>query len=233
MRHIILDTETTGLNPATGDRIVEIGCVEMLNRRLTGKHLHYYINPQRDVPEGAVNVHGLSTEFLSDKPLFASVAEEIMAFVEGAEIVIHNAPFDLGFLDMEFKRLKKPLFSKQVLRVIDTLADARQMFPGKRNNLDALCERFDIRNEHRTLHGALLDAELLAEVYLAMTRGQNDLTIDIEIGPGNSAKNSLAELPFPEDLLVLVASTEECILHESILENISKKAKKPAVWSSC
>ncbi len=230
MRHIILDTETTGLNPATGDRIVEIGCVEMVNRRLTGRHLHYYINPQRDVPEGAVNVHGLTAEFLSDKPLFASIAEEIMAFVEDAEIVIHNAPFDLGFLDMEFKLLKKPLFSKQVLRVIDTLADARQMFPGKRNSLDALCERFDVRNDHRTLHGALLDAELLAEVYLAMTRGQNDLTIDIEHGQGKNAENALAQIPLPKDLLVLAATSEECELHDQTLEDIAKKAKKTPVW---
>lgn len=230
MRHIILDTETTGLNPATGDRIVEIGCVEMVNRRLTGRHLHYYVNPERDVPEGAVNVHGLTAQFLSDKPLFASIAEEIMAFVEDAEIVIHNAPFDLGFLDMEFKLLKKPLFSKQVVRVIDTLADARQMFPGKRNSLDALCERFDVRNDHRTLHGALLDAELLAEVYLAMTRGQNDLTIDLDHGQGKGAENALAQMPFPKDLLVLAATDEESVLHEKTLEDIAKKAKKTPVW---
>jgi DNA polymerase-3 subunit epsilon len=230
MRHIILDTETTGLNPATGDRIVEIGCVEMVNRRLTGRHLHYYVNPERDVPEGAVNVHGLTAQFLSDKPLFASIAEEIMAFVEDAEIVIHNAPFDLGFLDMEFKLLKKPLFSKQVLRVIDTLADARQMFPGKRNSLDALCERFDVRNDHRTFHGALLDAELLAEVYLAMTRGQNDLTIDIDHGQGKGTENALTQIPLPNDLVVLAATTEETELHEKTLEDIAKKAKKTPVW---
>lgn len=230
MRHIILDTETTGLNPATGDRIVEIGCVEMVNRRLTGRHLHYYVNPERDVPEGAVNVHGLTAQFLSDKPLFASIAEEIMAFVEDAEIVIHNAPFDLGFLDMEFKLLKKPLFSKQVVRVIDTLADARQMFPGKRNSLDALCERFDVRNDHRTLHGALLDAELLAEVYLAMTRGQNDLTIDLDHGQGKGTENALAQIPLPNDLVVLTATDEECELHDKTLEDIAKKAKKTPVW---
>lgn len=230
MRHIILDTETTGLNPANGDRIVEIGCVEMVNRRLTGRHLHYYVNPQRDVPEGAVNVHGLTTQFLSDKPLFASIAEEIMAFVEGAEIIIHNAPFDLGFLDMEFKLLKKPLFSKQVLRVIDTLADARQMFPGKRNSLDALCERFDVRNDHRTLHGALLDAELLAEVYLAMTRGQNDLTIDLDHSQGKGTDNALAQIPLPNDLVVLAATDEECELHVKTLEDIAKKSKKTPVW---
>lgn len=230
MRHIILDTETTGLNPLTGDRIVEIGCVEMVNRRLTGNHLHYYINPQRDVPEGAVNVHGLTTEFLSDKPLFSSVADEIMSFVKDAEVVIHNAPFDLGFLDMEFKLLKKPIFSKQVKRVIDTLAEARQMFPGKRNNLDALCERFDIRNDHRTFHGALLDAELLAEVYLSMTRGQNDLTIDIANNGDSTIEDALNKIQIPEDLIILKASSDESLEHEKVLEEIAKKSKKPAVW---
>ena len=230
MRHIILDTETTGLNPATGDRIVEIGCVEMINRRLTGKHLHYYINPEREVPEGAVNVHGLTTEFLSDKPLFASIADELIEFVKDAEIIIHNAPFDLGFLDMEFKLLKKSVFSKQVLKVVDTLADARQMFPGKRNSLDALCERFDIRNEHRTFHGALLDAQLLADVYLAMTRGQNDLTIDLDQGQIGSGKETLEAMPLPSDLTILKASAEECALHENTLDEIARKAKKTPVW---
>jgi len=232
MRHIILDTETTGLNPATGDRIVEIGCVEMINRRLTGKHLHYYINPERDVPEGAVNVHGLTTEFLADKPLFASIADEITEFVKDAEVIIHNAPFDLGFLDMEFKLLKKPIFSKQVASVIDTLAQARQMFPGKRNNLDALCERFDIRNDHRTFHGALLDAQLLADVYLAMTRGQNDLTIDLDHSGASSDKKSWEMLSLPTDLVVIQADPEECALHQATLEEIAKKSKKNPVWSN-
>ena len=232
MRHIILDTETTGLSPITGDRIVEIGCVEMVNRRLTGKHLHHYINPERDVPEGAFNVHGLSTEFLSDKPLFASVADEIMEFIGDAEVVIHNAPFDLGFLDMEYKLLKRPLFSKQISKVIDTLADARQMFPGKRNSLDALCERFDIRNDHRTLHGALLDAELLAEVYLAMTRGQNDLSMDLSGHGDSSEESSLSKLTIPTDLLIFKASDEENKEHEKTLEEIAKKSKKPAIWQA-
>lgn len=230
MRHIILDTETTGLNPLTGDRIVEIGCVEMVNRRLTGRHLHYYINPQRDVPEGAVNVHGLTTEFLADKPLFASIADEIMAFVDDGDVVIHNAPFDLGFLDMEFKLLKKPLFSKRVKRVIDTLAEARQMFPGKRNSLDALCERFDIRNDHRTFHGALLDAELLAEVYLSMTRGQNDLTIDVASAGDSALEDALNKIQIPNDLLILNASSEESLEHEKLLEEIAKKTKKTPIW---
>ena len=232
MRHIILDTETTGLNPMTGDRIVEIGCVEMVNRRLTGNHLHYYINPERDVPESAVNVHGLTAEFLSDKPLFSSIADEIMSFVKDAEVVIHNAPFDLGFLDMEFKLLKKPIFSKQIKRVIDTLAEARQMFPGKRNNLDALCERFDIRNNHRTFHGALLDAELLAEVYLSMTRGQNDLTIDMASAGDASIEDTFSKIQIPKDLIVLQASSDENLEHERVLEEIAKKSKKETIWQS-
>lgn len=230
MRHIILDTETTGLSPVTGDRIVEIGCVEMVNRRLTGNHLHYYVNPERSVPEGAFAVHGLSTEFLSDKPLFSSIADDIMSFIGDAEVVIHNAPFDLGFLDMEFKLLKRPVFSKQISKVIDTLADARQMFPGKRNSLDALCERFDIRNDHRTLHGALLDAELLADVYLAMTRGQNDFAMDLGGQEDSSQESGLAKLAIPTDLVVLQASAEESSQHEQTLEEISKKSKKPAIW---
>lgn len=230
MRHIILDTETTGLSPVTGDRIVEIGCVEMVNRRLTGNHLHYYVNPERSVPEGAFAVHGLSTEFLSDKPLFSSIADDIMSFIGDAEVVIHNAPFDLGFLDMEFKLLKRPVFSKQISKVIDTLADARQMFPGKRNSLDALCERFDIRNDHRTLHGALLDAELLADVYLAMTRGQNDFAMDLGGQEDSSQESGLAKLAIPTDLVVLQASADENSQHEQTLEEISKKSKKPAIW---
>ena len=233
MRHIILDTETTGLSPINGDRIVEIGCVEMVNRRLTGKHLHYYVNPERDVPLGAFNVHGLSTEFLSDKPLFSSIADEIIEFVRDAEVVIHNAPFDLGFLDMEFKLLKKHLFSKQIIKVIDTLAYAKQMFPCKRNNLDALCERFDIRNAHRTLHGALLDAELLAEVYLAMTRGQNDLSMDISNGSNVSQKSSpQGTFEMPNDLMIVTATVDELNQHEAMLEEIAKKSKKPTIWQS-
>ncbi|HDR9340773.1 TPA: DNA polymerase III subunit epsilon, partial [Burkholderia multivorans] len=179
MRQIILDTETTGLNARTGDRIIEIGCVELLNRRLTGNNLHFYVNPERDSDPGALAVHGLTTEFLSDKPKFAEIAHQILDFVKGAELIIHNAPFDLGFLDAEFALLGLPPFSEHCAGVIDTLVQAKQMFPGKRNSLDALCDRFGISNAHRTLHGALLDSELLAEVYLAMTRGQDSLVIDM------------------------------------------------------
>ena len=164
MRQVILDTETTGLNPATGDRVIEIGCVELVNRRLTERTFHHYINPERDIDAGAYAVHGLSRAFLSDKPVFAQIAEDLIEFVADAELIIHNAPFDLGFLDSEFALLKRTPFRAHASNVIDTLVNARQMFPGKRNSLDALCERFAISNTHRTLHGALLDAQLLAEV---------------------------------------------------------------------
>lgn len=179
MRQVILDTETTGLNPATGDRVIEIGCVELVNRRLTDRTFHHYINPERDIDAGAYAVHGLSRAFLSDKPVFAQIADDLVEFVADAELIIHNAPFDLGFLDSEFALLQRTPFRAHANGVIDTLVNARQMFPGKRNSLDALCERFSISNTHRTLHGALLDAQLLAEVYVAMTRGQEDLTIDL------------------------------------------------------
>ena len=230
MRQIILDTETTGLNPLTGDRIIEIGCLEMVDRRLTGNKLHHYINPQRDIDPGAVAVHGLTVEFLSDKPVFADVADEIIAFLKDAEIIIHNAPFDVGFLDAEFELLKLGKMNDYVAKVIDTLKNARDMFPGKRNSLDALCERFQISNDHRTLHGALLDAELLAEVYLAMTRGQEDLMIDMNglEADGANAKRK----PLPTNLVIQLASIEEQEAHEAYLEGVAKAAKKPPVWNT-
>jgi len=230
MRQIILDTETTGLNPKNGDRIVEIGCIELLNRRLTGNSLHFYINPERDIPEEVARIHGLRAEFLSDKPLFKDLAEEIIRFTKDAEVIIHNASFDLGFLDMEFRKAGYPLFSSMVSGVIDTLKDAQQMFPGKRNNLDALCQRFEVRNDHRTFHGALLDAELLAEVYLCMTRGQNDLGMDTN---DHSEQNSsqmqfLTELP--KNLKVIKADVNELSEHQEVLQDIQKKSKKEPVW---
>jgi DNA polymerase III subunit epsilon len=230
MRQIILDTETTGLNPKNGDRIVEIGCIELLNRRLTGNSLHFYINPERDIPEEAARIHGLRAEFLSDKPLFKDLAEEIIRFTKDAEVIIHNASFDMGFLDMEFRKAGYPLFSSMVSGVIDTLKDAQQMFPGKRNNLDALCQRFEVRNDHRTFHGALLDAELLAEVYLCMTRGQNDLGMDTN---DHSEQNSsqmqfLTELP--KNLKVIKADVNELSEHQEVLQDIQKKSKKEPVW---
>jgi DNA polymerase-3 subunit epsilon len=232
MRQIILDTETTGLSPKNGDRIVEIGCIELLNRRLTGNSLHFYINPERDIPEEAARIHGLRAEFLSDKPIFKDLAEEIISFTKDAEVIIHNASFDMGFLDMEFRKAGYPLFSSMISGVIDTLKDAQQMFPGKRNNLDALCQRFEVRNDHRTFHGALLDAELLAEVYLCMTRGQNDLGMEAN---DNSEKNSsqmqfLSELP--KNLKIIKADLNELTEHQEVLQDIQKKSKKEPIWNS-
>ncbi len=230
MRQVILDTETTGLNPATGDRIIEIGCVEMVGRRLTDRTFHYYINPERDIDAGAFAVHGLSREFLSDKPIFANIVDQLIEFVDGAEIVIHNAAFDLGFLDNEFGLLKRPPFRNLASKVTDTLLEARQMFPGKRNSLDALCERFSISNQHRTLHGALLDAQLLAEVYVAMTRGQEDLSIDlIDYTVGTDSEGHTKSLP--THLKLISASDDECELHEKVLAEIAKASKKDPVWS--
>ncbi|MEX3581589.1 MAG: DNA polymerase III subunit epsilon [Burkholderia sp.] len=228
MRQIILDTETTGLNARTGDRIIEIGCVEMLNRRLTGNNLHFYVNPERDSDPGALAVHGLTTEFLSDKPKFAEVTNAICDFVRGAELIIHNAPFDIGFIDAEFERVGLPPLNQHCDGVIDTLVQAKQMFPGKRNSLDALCDRFGISNAHRTLHGALLDSELLAEVYLAMTRGQESLVIDM-LGKGRAsgtAHVSLATLALP----VLAASEEELAAHQAHLDDLDKSVKGACVW---
>jgi DNA polymerase-3 subunit epsilon len=229
MRQVILDTETTGLNPATGDRVIEIGCVELVNRRLTERTFHHYINPERDIDAGAYAVHGLSRAFLSDKPVFAQIAEDLIEFVADAELIIHNAPFDLGFLDSEFALLKRTPFRAHASTVIDTLVNARQMFPGKRNSLDALCERFSISNTHRTLHGALLDAQLLAEVYVAMTRGQEDLTIDLIDYSANLDASGQTK-PLPKNLMVLAASEDDCKLHEQILAEIAKASKKDPVW---
>jgi DNA polymerase-3 subunit epsilon len=231
MRQLILDTETTGLNARTGDRVIEIGCVELVNRRLTGNNLHFYINPERDSDPGALAVHGLTTEFLSDKPKFAEIANELRDFVQGADLIIHNAPFDIGFLDVEFGLLGLPAFSSHCGEVIDTLVRAKAMFPGKRNSLDALCDRFGISNAHRTLHGALLDSELLAEVYLAMTRGQESLVIDMlgetsrggDEGAPRVALNSL-------ELAVIVASEKEIAAHQAVLDALDKAVKGTSVW---
>jgi DNA polymerase-3 subunit epsilon len=230
MRQIVLDTETTGLNPRSGDRIIEVGCVEMINRRLTGNNLHFYINPERDSEEGALAVHGLTTEFLSDKPKFAAISAELLDYLSGAEIIIHNAPFDIGFLDAEFARLGVAPFKEHVAEVIDTLVQAKSMYPGKRNSLDALCDRYGISNSHRVLHGALLDAELLAEVYLAMTRGQNSLTIDLEVqetgaqGDAGPIAGALAEV------LVMRASEEEAAAHELVINSLDKEVRGSCIW---
>lgn len=228
MRQIILDTETTGLNPRSGDRVIEIGCVEMMNRRLTGNNFHYYINPERDSDPGALAVHGLTTDFLRDKPKFAQIANELCEFVRDAEIIIHNAPFDVGFLDAEFDRLGLKKFTTYVAGITDTLIQAKELHPGKRNSLDALCERYGVSNAHRTLHGALLDSELLSEVYLAMTRGQDSLTMDLNVdstaegGQGGAA--ALAEI------LVLAPSAEELAAHEAMLQVLDKESKGACLW---
>ncbi len=230
MRQIVLDTETTGLNPRSGDRIIEVGCVEIVNRRLTGNNFHTYINPERDSEEGALAVHGLTTEFLSDKPKFTEIANELRDYVRDAEIIIHNAPFDLAFLDAEFDRLGFPRFVEHVDKVTDTLVQAKEMHPGKRNSLDALCDRYGISNAHRALHGALLDAELLAEVYLAMTRGQNSLTIDLAVADVGASSDAGSEAVPLADIIVLQASDEELVEHEALLDRLDKEVKGTCVW---
>ncbi|GIZ53592.1 DNA polymerase III subunit epsilon [Noviherbaspirillum aridicola] len=229
MRQIVLDTETTGLNPRSGDRIIEVGCVEIVNRRLTGNNFHTYINPERDSEEGALAVHGLTTEFLSDKPKFAEIAGELLDYVRGAEIIIHNAPFDLGFLDAEFERLGLPPFAQHVEQVSDTLVQAKELHPGKRNSLDALCDRYGISNAHRTLHGALLDAELLAEVYLAMTRGQNSLSMDLGGIEQEAGAAAVEDVPLG-DIVVLRATEDELAEHEALLDKLDKEVKGSCVW---
>jgi DNA polymerase III subunit epsilon len=227
MRQIVLDTETTGLNPRTGDRIIEIGCVEIINRQRTGNDFHTYLNPERDSEEGALAVHGLSREFLSDKPKFAEIANELRNYVNGAELIIHNAPFDLAFLDAEFDRYCQSPFV-HVGKVIDTLVQAKQMYPGKRNSLDSLCDRYGISNAHRALHGALLDAELLAEVYLAMTRGQNSLTIDL--GSCEDAQEAGADMAPIGEILVRAATSLELAEHEVVLDQLDKEVRGLCVW---
>ena len=230
MRQIVLDTETTGLNARSGDRIIEIGCVELVNRRLTGNNFHSYINPERDSEEGALAVHGLTTEFLSDKPKFAEIVNELRDYVRGAEIIIHNAPFDLAFLDAEFGRLGFPRFIEHVDQVTDTLVQAKEAHPGKRNSLDALCDRYGISNAHRALHGALLDAELLAEVYLAMTRGQNSLTIDLAAPETVTTNTEDLEATPRAEIIVLQATADELSEHEALLNRLDKEVKGACIW---
>lgn len=229
MRQIVLDTETTGLNAGLGDRILEIGGVELINRRPTGNHFHRYVNPERAVEEGALRVHGLSNEFLEDKPKFAEVVDELLQFIGGAQLIIHNAPFDVEFLNAELARCRRGKLTDHDVSVIDTLVQARQLHPGRKNSLDALCERYEISNAHRKLHGALLDAQLLAEVYLAMTRGQESLAIEIEEpAPGQSAlqRASRAEIK----LVVLAATAEELSAHAEVLAGIQKDSKGRCLW---
>ena len=230
MRQIFLDTETTGLSADNGDRIIEIGCVELFNRKLTGNNKHVYLNPGRDSHEEALKVHGITSEFLKDKPQFAAVADDLLAYLQGAEIIIHNAAFDLGFLNKELELIGRPRFSEFVAGVTDTLVMAKEMFPGKRNSLDALCSRLGVDNSGRTLHGALLDAELLADVYINLTRGQDALLID----PGSD--ESVDRLTVVQidlrciELPVLSANDQEVAAHDDVLKQIDKASGGKTVW---
>jgi DNA polymerase III subunit epsilon len=231
MRQIVLDTETTGLNARLGDRIIEIGCIELVNRRPTGNHFHRYVNPEREIEEGALRVHGITGEFLQDKPRFGDIAREFVEYVAGAELIIHNAAFDVEFLNAEFEKAQLGPIEQHVAAVVDTLRQARELHPGKRNSLDALCERYQIDHSHRTLHGALLDAQLLAEVYLAMTRGQESLAIGLDgpVGPVAAARAaSSGERP---RLAIVCASEPEAAEHARILESIAQESKGKLVWA--
>ncbi len=229
MRQIFLDTETTGLYPDQGDRVIEIGCVELVNRKLTGRTLHLYVNPQRDSHEDALRVHGITTEFLSDKPLFAAVADELLDFVSDAELIIHNAPFDLGFLNKELSLLGRPPLKDYVSGVLDTLAMAKEMFPGKRNSLDALCGRLEVDNSGRTLHGALLDAELLADVYINMTRGQDALLMESAAQDEPGMAVELVDLQRLA-LQVISANEHELAAHAVVLAELDKSSGTKTTW---
>ncbi len=233
MRQVVLDTETTGLEPTQGHKIIEIGCVELVDRKLTGRHYHQYIQPDRIVDDGAIQVHGITNEFLTDKPRFSEVVDDFLNFVKGSELVIHNAPFDIGFLDWELKCLDKGLGKMEdYCSVLDTLALARQMFPGQKNNLDALCKRYHIDNSHRTLHGALLDSEILADVYLLMTGGQTSLTLSSHQDLLNKGKQGagIRRIRKSSPLKVIKASEEEESNHQQHLEAIRKAAGGRAIW---
>jgi DNA polymerase-3 subunit epsilon len=231
MRQIILDTETTGLDPKLGHRIIEVAAVEMVDRRPTGRTLQIYLDPEREIDAGASEVHGMTWEDLKGKPKFADAAPEFIDFARGATWIIHNAPFDVGFLDREFGNAKLPVCADLYGGLIDTLALAREAFPGKRNNLDALCERFGVSNAHRTLHGALLDAQLLAEVYLAMTRGQESLTIDMGAGPSLAATASaIGAAAVRTALAVTLPSPDELQAHQSYLETLDRETKGRCMW---
>ena len=229
MRQIFLDTETTGLSPESGDRIIEIGCVEMVSRRLTGRDLHFYVNPERPNSEDAFKVHGLSDEFLADKPLFGAIADQLLEYLAGAEVIIHNASFDIGFLNQELHRIGRPAITGICSRVTDSLLMARDTWPGKANSLDALCKRLEVNNANRTLHGALLDAGLLAEVYIRMTRGQESLVIDSHDAAAPGYAVELIDFSAFE-LIVLEADESECAAHAAVLLEIDKSSAGRSVW---
>jgi DNA polymerase-3 subunit epsilon len=229
MRQIVLDTETTGLSADAGDRIIEIGCVELINRKLTGRTFHYYLNPQRESHEDALKVHGISNEFLLDKPKFIEVSEEFLGFIKDAELIIHNAAFDVGFLNKELQTCGSLPLQNHVVKILDTLVMAKEIYPGKRNSLDALCDRLGINNSARTLHGALLDAELLADVYICLTRGQNALMIDISESldsAGNVMKVDLSNYILP----VVLPNDQELLAHEQVLCSIDKASGGKTLW---
>ena len=229
MRQIVLDTETTGLSAENGDRIIEIGCVELVARKLTGNNLHFYLNPGRDSHEDALKVHGISNEFLRDKPKFSAVADELLAYLADAEVIIHNAPFDVSFLNKELSLIGKPPLKHCVAKVVDSLMMAKELYPGKRNSLDALCDRLEVDNAGRTLHGALLDAELLADVYINLTRGQNSLVMDMGAEPEAGA--AIQAIDFSTfDLPLLMANDQETTAHEALLAGIDKASKGKTVW---
>ncbi|WP_310642646.1 DNA polymerase III subunit epsilon [Limnohabitans sp.] len=229
MRQIFLDTETTGLSAEGGDRIIEIGCVEMFNRKLTGNNLHVYLNPERDSHEDALRVHGITNEFLKDKPKFAQVVDQFLAYIAGAEIIIHNAPFDIGFLNKELELQGRPRFTTFVDGITDTLVMAKEMFPGKRNSLDSLCDRLEVDNSGRTLHGALLDAELLADVYINMTRGQDALLMEVESEDPQTRTLEVVDLRLFK-LPVIAASEQELVQHDELLAQLDKSSGGKTVW---
>ena len=224
MRQVVLDTETTGLDPNEGHRIIEIGAVELIDRQLSGRQYHQYINPERDIEDGALEVHGISREFLHDKPVFADIVQEFLEFIGDAELVIHNAPFDVGFLDMELSLLGTPFRVETDSPVLDTLELARDLHPGQRNSLDALCKRYEVDNSTRQLHGALLDAEILADVYLAMTGGQTDLGLAFQAAPGPEPGDAAFELKQRPAIKVLLPNDEELALHEARLQSIQQQS---------
>jgi len=230
MRQIFLDTETTGLSAAGGDRVLEIGCVELVDRKFTGNNLHFYINPERDSHEDALRIHGITTEFLRDKPKFAAVADALLAYLQGAEVIIHNASFDVGFLNKELERLGQPGLAHFVSGVVDSLAMAKEQFPGKRNSLDALCDRLEVDRSVRDLHGALVDAQLLARVYINMTRGQDALLMDVasEEPVAGVVLQSVDLSGF--DLPVLHASGEETAAHLDVLKQLDKSSGGKTIW---
>ncbi len=233
-RQIVLDTETTGLSTADGNRIIEIGCVELVNRRLTGETFHQYINPERDSEAGALEVHGITTEFLADKPKFTDIIDDFMMFIDGAELIIHNAAFDIGFLDYELSKIKSEKRRiKDVCTVLDTLKLAKEKHPGQKNNLDALCRRYGIDNFNRELHGALLDSEILADVYLAMTGGQVSMSLTADHGQNKVEKNTdqpIGKIQIDGKLKVIKANEYELLEHNLMLEKLDKASDGNCVW---